>query len=48
MAPDTSRFGLRAVIVRTWRVRLARYTIKAGNIMLALAERLLPDDLRRL
>jgi len=46
MALDLSRLGLRAVIVRTWRIRLARYAMKAGSLLAALAERLLPGDLR--
>lgn len=46
-APSLNPSGLRAVIVRTWQIRLARHTMKAGNMMLTLAELLLPDDLRR-
>jgi hypothetical protein len=47
MATDISRLGLGALIVRTWRIRLARIIMKAGRGMMTLAERLLPEDLRR-
>ncbi len=47
MATDISRLGLGALNVRAWRIHLARIAIKiAGNLM-AVAELLLPADLRR-
>jgi hypothetical protein len=47
MATDISRLGLGALIVRTWRIKLARIVMKAGRGMMRVAERLLPPDLRR-
>jgi len=47
MATDISRLGLGALIVRAWRIRLARIVMKIGSGLLTVAERLLPPDLRR-
>ena len=47
MATDISRLGLGALIVRTWRIKLARIVMWTGRGMLTVAERLLPPDLRR-
>ena len=47
MAMDTSRLGLGALIVRTWRIRLARIVMKLAGGLTTIAERLLPEDLRR-
>ena len=47
MATDTSRLGLGALIVRAWRIKLARIVMKIGSGLLTVAERLLPADLRR-
>ncbi|MGO9774861.1 MAG: hypothetical protein ACLPSW_35935 [Roseiarcus sp.] len=47
MATDTSRLGLGALIVRTWRIKLARIVMKFAGGLTTLAERLLPPDLRR-
>jgi hypothetical protein len=46
MATDTSRLGLGALIVRTWRIRLARIVMKIAGGLMTVAERLLPEDLR--
>ena len=47
MATDTSRLGLGALIVRAWRIKLARIVMKPARGLTTLAERLLPPDLRR-
>jgi hypothetical protein len=47
MATDISRLGLGALIVRAWRIRLARLVMWAGSGLLTIAEHLLPKDLRR-
>ncbi len=47
MALDTSRLGLGAIILRTWRIKIARYAMKAGSGLLTVAELILPKDLRR-
>ena len=47
MATDISRLGLGALIVRTWRIRLARIVMKIAGGLMTVAERLLPADLRR-
>jgi hypothetical protein len=47
MATDISRLGLGALIVRAWRIRLARIVMKAAAGVMTVAERLLPADLRR-
>jgi hypothetical protein len=47
MATDISRLGLGALIVRTWRIRLARIVMKLAGGLMTVAERLLPTDLRR-
>ncbi|MGA9826702.1 MAG: hypothetical protein WBQ53_17990 [Methylocystis sp.] len=47
MATDISRLGLGALIVRAWRIRLARWVMRIGSGFLTVAERLLPADLRR-
>ena len=44
---DISRLGLGALIVRTWRIKIARIVMKAGRGMLTVAEHLAPPDLRR-
>ena len=46
MATDISRLGLGALIVRTWRIRLARIVMKLAGGLMTVAERLLPEDLR--
>jgi hypothetical protein len=46
MATDISRLGLDALIVRAWRIRLARIVMKIGSGLLTVAERLLSEDLR--
>jgi hypothetical protein len=43
---DISRLGLGALIVRTWRIRLARIVTKAAGGLMTVAEHLLAD-LRR-
>jgi hypothetical protein len=47
MTTDISRLGLGALIVRAWRIRLARIVMKIGSGLLTVAENLLPADLRR-
>jgi hypothetical protein len=47
MATDTSRLGLGALIVRAWRIKLARIVMKLAGGLTTLAGRLLPPDLRR-
>jgi hypothetical protein len=47
MATDISRLGLGALIVRAWRIKLARVVMKAAGGLMTVAERLLPADLRR-
>ena len=47
MATDTSRLGLGVLIVRAWRIRLARIVMKLAGGLMTVAERLLPADLRR-
>jgi hypothetical protein len=46
MATDISRLALGALIVRTWRIRLARIVMKIAGGLMTVAERLLPEDLR--
>jgi len=46
MATDISRLGLGALIVRAWRIKLARIVMKLAGGLTTLAERLLPEDLR--
>ncbi len=46
MATDISRLGLGTLIVRTWRIRLARVVVKIGRGLMTVAEHLLPPDLR--
>jgi hypothetical protein len=46
MATDISRLGLGALIVRAWRIRLARVVMKIGRGLMTVAEHLLPEDLR--
>ena len=46
MARDISRLGLGALIVRAWRIRLARIVTKAAGGLMTVAERLAPEDLR--
>ena len=47
MTTETSRLGLGALIVRAWRIKLARIVAKAAGGLMTVAERLLPPDLRR-
>jgi hypothetical protein len=47
MATETSRLGLGALIVRAWRIRLARIVMKLTDGLVTFAEHLLPEDLRR-
>jgi hypothetical protein len=47
VATDISRLGLGALFARTWRIRLARIVMKIAAGVMTVAERLLPDDLRR-
>jgi len=47
MTTDTSRLGLGALIVRAWRIKLARIVMKLAASLMTFAERLLPADLRR-
>jgi hypothetical protein len=47
MALDTSRLGLGAIILRTWRIKLARMVMKGGTGLLTAAEWIFPGDLRR-
>ena len=47
MTTDTSRLGLRALIVRAWRIKLARIVMKAAAGLMTVAEQLAPADLRR-
>jgi hypothetical protein len=46
MATDISRLGLGALIVRAWRIKLARIVMKLAGGLTTLAERLVPEDLR--
>ena len=45
MATDISRLGLGALIVRTWRIRIARIVMKIAGGLMTIAERLLPKHL---
>jgi hypothetical protein len=47
MATEISRLGLGALIVRAWRIKLARIVMKLADGLMTVAERLLPADLRR-
>jgi hypothetical protein len=47
MATGISRLGLGALIVRAWRIRLARIVMRLAGGLMTVAERLLPADLRR-
>ena len=47
MTTDISRLGLAALIVRAWRIRLARIVVTIGRALMTVAEHLLPEDLRR-
>jgi hypothetical protein len=47
MATDISRLALGALIVRTWRIKLARIVMRLARGLMTVAERLLPPDLRR-
>jgi hypothetical protein len=47
MATDISRLGLGALIVRTWRIRLARIVMRLARGLMTVAENLLPEELRR-
>ena len=38
---------IRTLWTRIWRIRLARYAMKGANALTALAEWLLPEDLKR-
>ncbi len=47
MATDISRLGLGALIVRAWRIRLARIVSELAGGLVTVAENLAPEDLRR-
>jgi hypothetical protein len=47
MTPSPSHPCLPALFARVWRIRLARYAMKTSNLFAALAERIMPEDLRR-
>jgi hypothetical protein len=47
MTTETSRLGLGALIVRTFRIKLARIVMKLAAGLMTVAERLAPADLRR-
>jgi hypothetical protein len=47
VATDISRLGLGALIVRAWRIKLARIVMRAAGGLMTVAEQLLPPDLRR-
>jgi hypothetical protein len=47
MATDISRLGLGALIVRAWRIKLARIVMKLAGGLTTLAERLLPEACAR-
>ena len=47
MTTDTSRLDLGALIVRVWRIRLARIVMTLAGGLMTVAERLLPADLRQ-
>ncbi len=47
MATDVSRLCLGALIVRAWRIKLARIVMRAAGGLMTVAERLAPADLRR-
>jgi hypothetical protein len=44
---DLADLSLPALIARTWRIKAARMLYRAANAIMALAERVLPEDLRR-
>jgi hypothetical protein len=46
MATDISRLGLDALIVRAWRIRLARLVMKPAGGLMTVAQRLMPEELR--
>jgi hypothetical protein len=46
MTTKITHFGLGALFVRTWRIRLARIVMKPAGGLMTVAERLLPEDLR--
>jgi hypothetical protein len=43
---DLADLSLPALIARTWRIKAARMLYRAANAIMALAERVLPEDLR--
>ena len=47
MATGISHPNLSALIVRAWRIKLARIVTKAAGGLMTIAENLLPPDLRR-
>ncbi len=47
MTTDISRLGLGELIIRAWRIKLARIVMKLAGSLMTVAERLLPPDLRR-
>jgi hypothetical protein len=47
MATDVSHLGLGALVVRAWRIKLARIVMKLADGLITIAERLLPEDLRQ-
>ncbi len=46
-ATDIARLGAGALIVRARRIWLARIVTKAASGLMTVAERLLPENLRR-
>jgi hypothetical protein len=47
MATDISRLGLRALIVRALRIRLAHIVTNLAGGLMTVADHLLPEDLHR-
>ena len=47
MTTDISRLSLGALIVRAWRLKLARIVMKIAGGLTTVAELLVPKDLRR-
>jgi hypothetical protein len=46
MPTDISRLGLGALIVRAWRIKLARIVMNLADGLMTVAEWILPEDLR--
>ncbi len=45
---DLSNATIRQLWVRIWRIRLARWAMRASRAFADLAEWIMPEDLRRL